>query len=77
MCGTCFGHGVLAAILAAVFAVLFLNGLWLQFSWAGRWGSSGEIGVLFVQYAVAFFFLGAAKMAVWKGMQKHKGGKKR
>ncbi len=78
MCGTCFGHGVLAAIFAAIFGVLFFNGLWLQFKWAGTWGSSSEIGVLFVQYIVAFFFLGAAKMVMSKGMGAHKAaGKKR
>ncbi|GEM_PF-6557289 len=78
MCGKCFGHGVLAAIFAAIFGVLFFNGLWLQFKWAGMWGSSSEIGMLFVQYIVAFFFLGAAKMVMWKGMEAHKSaGKKR
>ena len=79
MCGTCFGHGVLAAIFAAIFGVLFFNGLWLQFAWAGKWGTTADIGMLFVQYAVAFFFLGAAKMVMWKGMEKHKaaGGKKK
>jgi len=66
MCGVGPGKGLLAAILAAIGAMLFLNGFWNQYASAGRWGTSMDIVVLFVQYVVAFLFLGAAKMVLWK-----------
>jgi hypothetical protein len=66
MCGVGPGRGLLAAILAAIGTMLFLNGFWNQFKIAGSWGASVDIVVLFVQYVIAFLFLGAAKMVLWK-----------
>ncbi len=72
MCEVKPAQCALSAIFAAVFAVLFFNAVWLQQSMAGAWGSASDTSVLFLQYLVAFLFLGSACMMCMKGKKEAK-----
>ena len=64
MCIKCIAKGIIAAIFAGIFATLFFATFWIQASIGGPPISALSFDVLlqiFLQYAVAVFFLGLAK----------------
>ena len=71
----CFGKGIVAAILAGIFAVLFFSALWWQFKVPGLGDLGSDVWMVYVQYVLSFIFLGLAKWAWWSA--KESGAKKK
>jgi len=70
MCGECISRAILVALFAGGFATLFFSAFWMQASLNGVLTTNAGI-MLFVQYSIAFFLLGFAKM-IKKTMPEHK-----
>lgn len=77
MCMHCLGKGVVSALAAGLFGLLFFSAFWSQqayFSLSADWNATLKV---FAKYAVAFFFLGLAKIKAWEAKEIHFGGKKK
>lgn len=77
MCQKCLGKGTVSAVAAGLFAVFFFSAFWSQqayFSLSADWTKTAEV---FAKYAVAFFFLGLAKIKAMEAKEAHFGRKKK
>ena len=61
-----WGYAVLAAVLGAVFALLFFSAVVQQFVNRGELANNAGTWYLLAQYFVAMLFAGAAKHCKWK-----------
>jgi len=61
-----WGFAILAAILGAIFAILFFSAVVQQFVNRGVLSNSTETWYILAQYFVSMVFLGAAKHCKWK-----------
>ena len=77
MCKECFGKGVVSAVAAGIFGLLFFSAFWSQqaaFLLNNDWNNTLFV---FAKYVVAFFFLGLAKMKGMEAKEAHEAFTKR